>query len=299
MNWLDTTLFNSLDSALQLLILLNNNKSLSDKEIKEYLLQSELVKKLTKDTNHKALFSIWRLVALSEIPQSNRLDYTQKLIKKIETMLGTEWGYSLSGDAKMFLPCYNSMIATAMCNLGQSDSPLVKKAVEWILEYQPFERNTLVQHPELSFEKYGGCFKKTPCYISVVKAVMCLATYRKYHSTSQLEEKLTQGLEYILSHKAFKRQSNDTPITKYICNLSFPESYHTNLVDLVRLLYKTDKLSDTRAQELIQYIEKQKQNNGFWKLNFRYKADGYTVFDMGRKPAYWLSYIMDSILSTI
>lgn len=35
-----------------------------------------------------------------------------------------------------------------------------------------------------------------------------------------------------------------------------------------------------------------KNKDGGWKVNYRYKADGYTVFDMGNKPSERVTYII-------
>lgn len=292
----ETNIFSDLDPALQLRIMHDRGDNIPDKEIDGLLHNSTLVKELTENHTPKTMFSVWRLIALSEIPYAERLPYTQNLIQWIYKHLATPLGFSLSGNEKQFLPCYNSMLISALCRLGRAEDEEVSNAVQWIMQYQPFERGVLVTHPKIKFDRFGGCYKKIPCYISIAKAVMALIEYNHCCPNAEIDAKISQGVEYILSHQVYKRLSNDKPITKYITELSFPESYHTNLVDLLRILHRSDKLLDQRAEDAIQMVSRELTPQGGWRVSFRYKADGYRTFDKGRKPAHWLSYILHHVL---
>ena len=109
-----------MDTALELKIGIDKGLSISRSEALQLLEQSELVKKLTRDWRDDPLFYVWRLIALSEIPYAQHLEYTCMLIDRIFEKLATPFGFSLSGDKKYFLPCYNAMLVSAMCRLGHN-----------------------------------------------------------------------------------------------------------------------------------------------------------------------------------
>lgn len=285
-----------MDTALELKISLDKGRALSDSYIKEKLLQSELVKELTAGFPEKTLALVWRLIALSEIPFSNNLDYTQRLIEKIYEKLTTSYGFSLSGDEKMFLPCYNAMIISALCRLGRAHDEEVKKGLEWINQHQPMERGVKLSLSNFNFDRFGGCFNKTPCYIGLAKSVIALQNYQNQTHDLTYESKLRQGIDYMLQHKFFKRLSKNEPINPHIQDISFPESYHLNVVELIRFVHDAGLQNDSRTKDLIDFLKSKQTKDGNWKVNFRYKAEGYIVFDKGKNVSEWVSYILNEAI---
>ena len=144
-----------MDTALELKIGIDNGQFFSDKHIIDKLQKSELVAELTSDLPEKPLAIVWRLICISEIPFSNKLDYTQKLVDRVYEKLATPFGFSLSGDEKMFLPCYNAMIVSALCRLERAKDQQVRNAVEWINRNQPMQNGKKVEIPNFKFEKNG------------------------------------------------------------------------------------------------------------------------------------------------
>lgn len=285
-----------MDTALELKTGIDNGQNFSDNQIIEKLQHSELVKELTADLPGKPLSLVWRLICISEIPFSDQLDYTQKLIDKVYEKLGTPFGFSLSGDEKIFLPCYNAMIAFALCRLGRANDRQVHNALEWINNNQPMQKGQKVEIPGFNFDKYGGCFKKTPCYIGLVKSVFALQNFKEQTGETKYDNKLKQGTAYILEHRFFKRLSKDKPITQHITDISFPESYHLNIVELLRFASRSNLIENSLTADLTDYIEKQQTKDGKWKNNFKYKAGGYIVFDKNKKESEWTTQIIKQAL---
>ncbi len=283
------------DIALQLKVDYDNDSRLSMEQALSKLRKSDLIERLTSDLQEKPLFYIWRIIALSEIPYAIHLSYTQNLIDRIYDKLSTPFGFSLGGDEKSFLPCYNAMLVSALSRLGRANDNEVHQAVEWIGQYQPMERGIVVQLPKFNFSRHGGCFNKTPCYINVAKSVMALLEYQKATGCHDFDNKKEQGIEYILAHHLYKRLHADKPITSHILDISFPESYHLNIVELLRIASLSQKMYDARVDDAIKYLLSIKHSEG-WKVSYRYRADGYVVFDKGAKAGAWVSYILNQAL---
>ncbi|MBA9076763.1 hypothetical protein [Rufibacter quisquiliarum] len=284
------------DTALELKIGIDNGEKYSDNQIIDKLQKSELVAELTSNLPEKPLALTWRLICISEIPFSYKLDYTQKLICKVYEKLSTPFGFSLSGDEKMFLPCYNAMIVSALCRLGRANDQQVQSAVEWINTNQPMQKGQKVELPNFNFDKYGGCFKNTPCYIGLAKSVFALRDFKEQTNGTKYDKQLKKGTNYILQHKFFKRLSKDEPITKHITDISFPETYHLNAVELLRFAKKTNLLLHENAADLIDLINKRQNKHGKWKNSFTYKADGYIIFDKDPKESQWTTQIIKQAL---
>lgn len=285
-----------MDEALKLKIELDSGVELSKEEAIERLSQSILVSKLTSELVNTPLYYVWRTIALSEISYAEHLPYTNVLIDKLYANLSTPYGFSLSGDENMFLPCYNAMLVTALCRLGRAKDSEVKIAVDWINANQPMERGVEVVVDNLKFDRYGGCFKHTPCYIGLAKSVIALHTYKKYTGDTGINKKLLNGIEYLLDHRLYKRLSNGQPITERILDISFPASYHLNIVELIRFAAEADLMVDNRVNDAVEYLQNLITKNSGWKLTYRYKANGYLVFDKGRNEGDWVTYIIAKAL---
>jgi hypothetical protein len=292
----DTLQTRKMDTALELKIGIDSGQNFSDRQIIEKLQKSELVNELTADLPEKSLALVWRLICISEIPFSNKLDYTQKLIEKVYEKLATSFGFSLSGDEKMFLPCYNAMIVSALCRLGRTNDQQVRNAVEWINSNQPMERGKKVELPNFNFDKYGGCFNKTPCYIGLAKSVFALQDFKEQTKERKYDLQLQKGTSYILGHKFFKRLSKDEPINKHITDISFPESYHLNIVELLRFAKRAKLLDNEKTADLKSLIKKRQTKEGKWKNNFKYKAEGFVTFDRDKKASEWTTHIIEQTL---
>lgn len=287
-----------MDTALQLRMDVDSGIVLPRHEALQKLQQSELVHQLTNELVEKPLFYIWRIIALSEIPHAQHLDYTKNLIDRIFEKLSTPFGFSLSGDEKNFLPCYNAMVISALCRLGHANNPQVLNAVEWINNHQPVERGKTVVIPNLKFDRFGGCFKNTPCYIGLAKSVFALFDYQKETGDTNVSPKLEQGKEYLLQHHLIKRLNSDKPITQHILDISFPESYNLNIVELIRFAGNVNILNDPRTKYAVEYLQDKKGKDKAWRVNYRYKSQGYMVFDKTHKAADWTSHIINHALNS-
>jgi hypothetical protein len=174
--------------------------------------------------------------------------------------------------------------------MDYSDMNRIEKGIDWILKYQNVRRGDSNKWTGSRLLKYGGCMKSTPCYIGVVKAMVSLTDYKSHRNYKQfdiLEEKLKDGLEYILNHQVFKRQSNEQPITKDILKLTFPFSYKTNIIEILRLLKVNYLISDLRCNLAKDYLLKKKKN-GYWQVNSSYAPKCWIQFDKP-KTGLWIS----------
>ena len=170
-----------MDKALELRVNFDNNVKLTENEIKNSLENSTLLKNLTDEFSDEPILLVWRVIALSEIPFSNKLEYTKNIIKKLLGKLGTNYGFTLTGDEDYLLPCYNAMIISALCKLGLYENEIVKNGINWIMEYQVFERNKVCTWRGTGIKKYGGCFKSVPCYIGTAKSLKALINFNKHY----------------------------------------------------------------------------------------------------------------------
>lgn len=288
-----------MDAALELRMAFDRGEIESFGQCQNLLRNSDLVRNLTISFERKPLYAIWRIIALSEIPYASHLVYTSQVVEYIKEHLSTPSGFSLTGKETDLLPCYNAMFIEALSKLGRAETSAVQSAVKWIKRYQPFERNTPDLWTGAGSKKYGGCIKTTPCFIGVVKSVKALMSYDKAteYQDKQIAPLILKGMDYILKHELYKRLSNKEPINKHILDLAFPASYQLNVVELLDLAYITGNIRHAGSQSALDFVKNRKVKDGYWKINYVYKSDGYVSFDQRGKKADWLTYLLDRYLA--
>jgi len=266
----------------------------------DYLVKSELVKTLLSDFDFDILNLLNRLTEIAEIPFAHQLERVQKWINKLADLSFCEEGFSITGKSDDILSCYNSMITSILIRMNYSNQDRIDKGIEWILKYQNVKRGVKNEWTGSRILKYGGCMKTTPCYIGIVKAMIALSDYKKYAASEvneSIENKLTQGLNYILDHQIYIRQSNGLPITKDITKLTYPFSYKTNVIELLRLLKDNNLFTDKRCNLTKDYLYSKKQKDGFWKVNSSYLPKCWIPFDKPNETGFWISYEINKLLN--
>lgn len=289
-----------MDTALVLKQKVDSGEIKDFEKASAYLNKSELVNDLLSDFDFDILNLLNRLTEITEIPFAYQLERVKKWTGKLADLSFCGDGFSITGKSDDILSCYNSMITSALIKLNYYNKDKIDKGIEWIINYQNLKCGAKNDWAGKRILKYGGCMKNTPCYIGIVKSMIALTAYKKrfnYLSNDIIDEKLEIGLEYILDHQIYLRKSNNQPITKDIIKLTYPFSYKTNLIEIVRLLKENNMDSDTRCNLAKDYLLTKKQKDGYWKINSSYLPKCWILFDKTKEPGQWISYEIDRLLN--
>lgn len=284
-----------MDSALVLRMKVDQNKEISDPF--DYLDHSDIIKNYAKMTKLKPLGKIFALIGLAEIPYAEKLPITQELLAFVNQNLSTSEGFSFTGKLEEIVPCYNAMLFEAYCRLGLGKSSEAQNALQWIKQYQVFDRQQKTTWPHKGICKFGGCMMRVPCYIGIGKTMRALLTYQE--KVDPHDEKVNalieQGVDYMLQHNLYQRLSTGQPISPHITESMFPQSYVLSLTDLMYIIEKSQYTTDPRAHDLLQLIHQKKTKTGGWKIDYIYKYAGYLPFENRRKDSEWITYLYSPI----
>lgn len=280
-----------MDSALRLRIKYDNNEKIEQPI--EWLKESEIVAKYTQLTDLTTLGKIFALIGLAEIPYASQLPQTQELITFVNQHVATSEGFSYTGKLEEIVPCYNALLLEAYCRLGLGNTPEAQNALQWIKQYQVFEREQTTSWAHKGICKYGGCMKATPCYIGIGKTVRALLTYQEIVTADdqQVKHLIQVGLDYMLRHQLFRRLSNQKPISAHITESMFPQSYTLSFTDLVYIAEKGQLREHKQTQALTALLLEKRRKSGGWKNEYIYKYKGYLAFDNRRNDSDWLTYL--------
>jgi len=93
------------------------------------------------------------------------------------------------------------------------------------------------------------------------------------------------------------RQSNGQPITKDINKLTYPFSYKTNVIEILRLLKDNNLDTDTRCDLAKDYLQRNKLKDGYWRVNRAYLPKGWILFDKPSESGLWISYEIEKLMN--
>lgn len=288
-----------MDKILELKQKYDKGEILNYQQSMTYFEQSKLMKKLLVNFEVDELTLLNRLIELSEIPFTSEIEQVKLWVNQLADLSYCQHGFSLTGKSDDILPCYNSMITTVLIKMNYNNETRINKGIEWILNYQNVNRGLRNTWKGTRIQKYGGCMKQTPCFIGIVKALIALTEYKKssfYKTNKKVETKLSQGLEYILEHNIFNRKTDHKPITKDIAKLTYPFTYKTNVVEILRLMKDNQLLGDKRCELAKNFLIKKKRNNDFWKVNSFYLPKFWVKFDKPKEKGLWISYEIRKII---
>lgn len=288
-----------IDTALILKQKVDSSETITHQEALGLLETSMLMDKLlSEDFNEDALNLLNRLIGLSEIPFTENLPQVKRWCEKLVLLSFCGDGFSLSGKSDYILSCYNSMITSVLIRLNYPDKEPILKGIDWILKYQNVTRNSENKWGGSGIRKYGGCMKSVPCYIGVVKAMIALSDLKKqdsYQTDEVLENKLSDGLEYILEHRLFRRLSDGNPITKDITKITYPFTYKTNIIEILQLLRDNGYDSDNRCDDAKDFLNAKKKKDGYWQVNSAYVPKAWIGFDNTKEPGLWVTHMINKV----
>lgn len=292
------------DMALTLKRAVENGDDISAEKAKEMLEKSELIEKLLTDPKLSTRTFVgvraleWRLIELAEIPYSYTLEKVQKWIDLLVSMTSISEGFSLTGEKDGVLACHNALTTTLLIKMNYSDRNKIDAGIKWILDYQSVERGIECkwQGKDL-YTRFGGCMMNVPCFYGVIKSMIALTEYKKrYGSFKELDDKLGQGLEYILKHRLFKKLSSDLPIDSSMIKCFYPYSYKSNIIEILSLMKANGRMEDERCKEAISVLKQSRHKDGFWQAEVSYMKTSWVDFDKLNKPGPWITYIISNLL---
>lgn len=240
---------------------------------------------------------IFRVLCLSEIPYVIQLPYTQKVVSYISNHLALAEGFSYTGKSDDIVPCYNAMLLEAYTRLGKADSQEVQNALNWIKQYQVFERNKLTTWKRKGICKHGGCMNAIPCYIGIGKSVRALITYSEFSNCidEEVENLINIGTSYMLKHNMYQRLSNKAPISAHITDIMFPQAYMLTVTDLVYIVNKKKLWSHSGTRALYELLQEKKDGSNGWRIDYIYSHKGFKSFEGKRNSSMWINYLFGDI----
>jgi hypothetical protein len=244
--------------------------------------------------NSKYKGTVWNLIILGEM-HADPAD--ERIRKACEFVL--RWsqhrpsgGFSYKGTEKnggnrTVFSCLTANMLFALTRLGYGDDERVKRGFEWISDYQRFDLGPYA-NKEWPYQ-YDLCWRNHTCRSGAVKVLKALAEVPKDKRTSGMQERVEQGVEFLLAQRIFYRPPELEEISrKNWLTFGFPLMWNTDLVEILSVLAKLD-VRDDRMNEAIEIVLSKQGENGRWKQENHFHGRFLTTIERNGQDSKWVT----------
>lgn len=244
--------------------------------------------------NSKYKGTIWNLIILAELhadPQDERIyaacEFVLRWSQHRPSGAFSHRGSEKNGGNQSVLACLTGNMVFSLIRLGYGNDERIRKAIDWIAEYQRFE--LVSQAPKEWPYQYDQCWRDHTCRSGAVKALKALAEVPEGQRSKAVREKIDQGVEFLLAQHIFKRPPELKEISrKNWLELGFPLMWNTDLLEILSILAKLG-VRDPRMNEAHDIVLSQQNEHGRWKQENHFHGRFITSIESNGKDSKWVT----------
>lgn len=238
--------------------------------------------------------TVWNLILLAELhadPEDERikkacefvLDWSQHRPSGAFSHQGSE----KNGGHRSVMSCLTGNMAFSLIRLGHWEDERVRKAVDWIVQYQRYE--IVSQAPKEWPYQYDMCWRDHTCRSGAVKALKALTEVPEVDRTKGMRGKIDEGVDFLLAQHIFKRPPELQQVSrKEWLNLGFPLMWNTDLIEILSILGRLG-VRDERMHETIEHVLSKQGENGRWKQENRFQGKFITSIERNGQDGKWVT----------
>jgi hypothetical protein len=187
------------------------------------------------------------------------------------------------------VPCLTGNMVWSLIRLGRLDDPRVQRGIGWIATYQRFDDAVAEAPTGWPYDKGEACWGRHSCHMGVVKALKALAEIRESDRSSEAQETIDRGIEYLLAHRIHKRSHDLAKVSKPgWLRFGFPLMYQTDALEILGILARLG-VRDERMQEAIDVVTSKRTESGRWKLANTFNGKFLVDVETKGEPSKWIT----------
>ena len=249
--------------------------------------------------------TVWQLIILAELGADGKDPRVQKACEFIleNSQDRKSGGFSAWLSVKVgggrysgVLPCLTGNMVWSLVRLGFLDDPRVKRAIDWIVQYQRFDDGEAWPPKIWPYEKATSCFGKHSCHMGVVKSLKALGEIPADKRSKAVVGTVEKGVEYMLKHHIHKRSHNLSRVSKPgWLRFGFPLMYQTDVLEILGILTKLG-VKDERMQEAVDLVLSKQDAQGRWMLENTFNGRFQTNIEQKGASSKWVTLKALSVL---
>jgi len=249
--------------------------------------------------------TVWQLIILAELGADEN---DVRIKKACESILKSSQEHKSGGFSAWFsatvgggrysgiIPCLTGNMVWSLIRLGFLDDERVKRAIDWIVQYQRFDDGDFLAPKNWPYAKATSCFGKHSCHMGAAKAMKALAEIPVDKRSNEIVGTIKKGAEYFLLHHIYKKSHNLSKVSKPgWLHLGFPLMYQTDILEILRILTKLG-IKDDRMQDAIDLLVSKQDKNGKWLLENTFNGRYQTNIEQKGEPSKWITLHALSVL---
>ncbi len=178
------------------------------------------------------------------------------------------------------IPCLTGNMARSLLRLGYGGDRRLRRAVDWILEYQRADDGDGAA-TGWPYDRMEICFGAHSCFMGVVKSLKALAALPTAERRGKAGSKIAQLVEFMLAHRVYKRSRDfSRPSKPGWLKPGFPLMYQTDLLEILCVLRELG-VEDGRMSDALEALDARRGGDGRWRLENSF--NGKTLVDIERK----------------
>ena len=187
------------------------------------------------------------------------------------------------------IPCLTGNLVWSLIRLGMLHDPRVRRGIEWLTTYSRFDDGEGPAPTGWPYDGWEMCWGRHSCHMGVVKTLKALAEIPPPQRSAEVRRTLEQGSEFMLKHHIFKRSHDLARVSKPGWKrFGFPLMYQTDVLEILGILTRLDRLDD-RAAEALQLVASKQDAEGHWNLQDSFNDRFVVDIEAKGQPSRWIT----------
>ncbi|HVP21827.1 MAG TPA: hypothetical protein VMS73_08195 [Anaerolineaceae bacterium] len=241
--------------------------------------------------------TVWNMILLAEFganPEDERIQKASDFI--------LDWSQDASsggfaylpvldggGDHNKVIPCLTGNMLWSLLRFSRFDEPKVQHAIQWVTTYQRFDDKEGPAPTGWPYEIREKCWGRHTCHMGVVKALKALAEIPVEKRTSEVNQTIRAGAEYILRHHIYRKSHNLVKVgLPQWQQLGFPHFWGSDALEILDILTHLG-YRDDRMQEALDLVKSKQDASGRWKMESSWNGRMLVRFEEEGKDSKWVT----------
>jgi hypothetical protein len=241
--------------------------------------------------------TVWTFLILAELmaaPGDERIQKTCEFIlhwsqDRESGGFSYQGSYKNGGYHSGVIPCLTGNMTWGLIQLGYLDDPRVRRAIDWITQYQRFDDKAPKVPKGWPYDRHEQCWGKHTCTSGVVKGLKALSEIPPQKRTKNIKIFIQNASEFLLKHHLYKRSHDPDRVAKpKWTKLWFHWMWDTDVMEMMLILTGLG-YTDDRMQDALDLILSKQDNQGRWNLEMTYNGRYQVNIERKGKPSKWIT----------
>jgi hypothetical protein len=246
--------------------------------------------------------TIWQIMFLAQLG-ADGLDARVKTACEyvLNHSISKSGGFSFNGTPSAFVHCLAGNLGAALIDLGYLEDQRLKTALQLQARMITGE-GIAAQTTKDTLERYyaytpGPLFLCGPnrglsCAWGAIKAMLALGKVPVAHRTETMEQAISQGISFLLSHNPaladYPFGYGDKPSSSWF-KFGYPIGYVADVLQNLEVLALLEQINDARVSPALKFLLGKQDDLGRWKMEYSLNSKMWTDIEKKGRPSKWIT----------